>query len=275
MEIKTVGIACDHAGFALKKYVLQYLEEKGPGLVGFGTELADAVEKAVVRYHLTHNQRRVDGRALDEIRKLTAKIDLIPRVHGSSLFSRGQTQVLSVVTLGTLADSQRFDGVNPEERRRYMHHYNFPAYSVGEARGGRSAGRREIGHGHLAESALNPVMPSEEDFPYSIRCVSEVTMSNGSTSQASVCSSSLALMAAGVPIKKPVAGITCGLMSNPDDDSDYITFVDIQGIEDFFGDMDFKVAGTEDGITAIQVTEKSSTSPSAPVPRPRSSPCSD
>lgn len=246
----------DAAVAEVSKAISQYLEEKDPELVGFATELADAVEKAVVRYHLTHNQRRVDGRALDEIRKLTAKIDLIPRVHGSSLFSRGQTQVLSVVTLGTLADSQRFDGVNPEERRRYMHHYNFPAYSVGEARGGRSAGRREIGHGHLAESALNPVMPSEEDFPYSIRCVSEVTMSNGSTSQASVCSSSLALMAAGVPIKKPVAGITCGLMSNPDDDSDYITFVDIQGIEDFFGDMDFKVAGTEDGITAIQVDMK-------------------
>jgi polyribonucleotide nucleotidyltransferase len=240
----------------ISKSISEYLEEKDPELVGFATELTEAVEKAVVRHQLTHNQRRVDGRALDEIRELTAKIDLIPRVHGSSLFSRGQTQVLSVVTLGTLADSQRFDGVNPEDRRRYMHHYNFPAYSVGEARGSRSAGRREIGHGHLAESALDPVMPSEEDFPYSIRCVSEVTMSNGSTSQASVCSSSLALMAAGVPIKKAVAGITCGLMSNPDDDSDYITFVDIQGIEDFYGDMDFKVAGTEDGITAIQVDMK-------------------
>ena len=240
----------------ISKSISEYLEEKDPELVGFATELTEAVEKAAVRHQLTHNQRRVDGRALDEIRELTAKIDLIPRVHGSSLFSRGQTQVLSVVTLGTLADSQRFDGVNPEDRRRYMHHYNFPAYSVGEARGSRSAGRREIGHGHLAESALDPVMPSEEDFPYSIRCVSEVTMSNGSTSQASVCSSSLALMAAGVPIKKAVAGITCGLMSNPDDDSDYITFVDIQGIEDFYGDMDFKVAGTEDGITAIQVDMK-------------------
>ena len=240
----------------ISKAISEYLEEKDPELVGFVGELTEAVEKAAVRHHLTHNQRRVDGRGLDEIRELTAKVDVIPRVHGSSLFSRGQTQVLSVVTLGTLADSQRFDGVNPEERRRYMHHYNFPAYSVGEARGGRSAGRREIGHGHLAESALDPVMPSEEDFPYSIRCVSEVTMSNGSTSQASVCSSSLALMAAGVPIKKPVAGITCGLMSNPDDDSDYITFVDIQGVEDFYGDMDFKVAGTDDGITAIQVDMK-------------------
>ncbi|MDD4540893.1 MAG: polyribonucleotide nucleotidyltransferase [Eubacteriales bacterium] len=240
----------------ISKSISEYLEEKDPEMVGFTSELTEGVEKAVVRQHLIRNQRRVDGRGLDEVRQLTAKIDLIPRVHGSSLFSRGQTQVLSVVTLGTLSDSQRFDGVNPEERRRYMHHYNFPAYSVGEARGGRGAGRREIGHGHLAETALNPVMPDEEDFPYSIRCVSEVTMSNGSTSQASVCSSSLALMAAGVPIKKPVAGITCGLMSNPEDDNDYITFVDIQGVEDFYGDMDFKVAGTEDGITAIQVDMK-------------------
>ncbi|NLC26468.1 MAG: polyribonucleotide nucleotidyltransferase [Fastidiosipila sp.] len=240
----------------ISEAISEYLEEKDSELVKYTSELTEAVEKAVVRHHLIHDQRRVDGRGLDDIRELTAKIDLFPRVHGSSLFSRGQTQVLSVVTLGTLSDSQRFDGVNPEERRRYMHHYNFPAYSVGEARGGRSAGRREIGHGHLAEQALDPVMPDEEDFPYSIRCVSEVTMSNGSTSQASVCSSSLALMAAGVPIKKAVAGITCGLMSNPEDDNDYITFVDIQGVEDFYGDMDFKVAGTEDGITAIQVDMK-------------------
>lgn len=240
----------------ISEAISEYLEEKDSELVKYTSELTETVEKAVVRHHLIHDQRRVDGRGLDDIRELTAKIDLFPRVHGSSLFSRGQTQVLSVVTLGTLSDSQRFDGVNPEERRRYMHHYNFPAYSVGEARGGRSAGRREIGHGHLAEQALDPVMPDEEDFPYSIRCVSEVTMSNGSTSQASVCSSSLALMAAGVPIKKAVAGITCGLMSNPEDDNDYITFVDIQGVEDFYGDMDFKVAGTEDGITAIQVDMK-------------------
>lgn len=241
---------------AISESISAYLEEKDPELVDFTSEITEEVEKAAVRHHLIRNQQRVDNRSLDEIRQLTAKIDLIPRVHGSSLFARGQTQVLSIVTLGTLSDCQRFDGVNPVERKRYMHQYNFPAYSVGEARGGRSPGRREIGHGHLAEIALEPVLPDADDFPYSIRCVSEVTMSNGSTSQAAVSSSSLALMAAGVPIKKAVAGITCGLMSNPEDDNDYITFVDIQGVEDFFGDMDFKVAGTEDGITAIQVDMK-------------------
>lgn len=220
------------------------------------SEVLDMVEKAVVRDYLFNEKKRVDGRALDEIRPLSSAVDVLPRVHGSGVFQRGQTQVLTVTTLGTLSDSQRLDGITEQERKRYIHHYNFPAYSVGEARSARSPGRRELGHGALAERALLPVLPSEEDFPYAIRNVSEITMSNGSTSQGAVCSSTLALMAAGVPISKPVAGISSGLIVNPQDDTDYLVFMDIQGIEDFFGDMDFKVAGTNDGITAIQVDIK-------------------
>ncbi|HHU08389.1 MAG TPA: polyribonucleotide nucleotidyltransferase [Clostridiaceae bacterium] len=220
------------------------------------SEVLDMVQKAVVRDYLFHEKKRVDGRALDEIRPLSGAVDVLPRVHGSGLFQRGQTQVLTVTTLGTLSDCQRLDGIIEQDRKRYIHHYNFPSYSVGEARPSRSPGRRELGHGALAERALLPVLPSEDDFPYAIRNVSEITMSNGSTSQGAVCSSTLALMAAGVPISKPVAGISSGLIVNPQDDTDYLVFMDIQGIEDFFGDMDFKVAGTGDGITAIQVDIK-------------------
>lgn len=180
----------------------------------------------------------------------------MPRTHGSALFTRGQTQVLSVATLGMASEEQVLDGIDTEESKRYMHHYNFPSYSVGEARPSRGPGRREIGHGALAEKALVPVIPSKEEFPYAIRVVSEVLSSNGSTSQASICGSTLALMDAGVPIKRPVAGISTGLVTNPEDDKDYVMLVDIQGLEDFFGDMDFKVGGTEKGITAIQVDIK-------------------
>ena len=200
--------------------------------------------------------RRVDGRRLDEIRPLSAEVGLLPRVHGSGLFTRGQTQVLSSVTLGAMGDVQILDGIDTEETKRYMHHYNFPGFSVGEAKSSRGPGRREIGHGALAERALEPVIPSEEEFPYTIRVVSEVLMSNGSTSQGSVCGSTLALMDAGVPIKKPVAGISAGLVVDENNPDRFVTFMDIQGIEDFFGDMDFKVAGTKDGITAIQVDIK-------------------
>ncbi len=220
------------------------------------SDVLDAVEKDIVRDYLFREKRRVDGRALDEIRPLSAQVDIIPRVHGCGLFERGQTQVLTICTLGTPSDAQRLDGTTIQERKRYIHHYNFPSYSVGEARPNRSPGRREIGHGALAERALLPVLPSEDDFPYSIRNVSEITMSNGSTSQGAVCASTLALMAAGVPITKPVAGISSGLIVNEADEDDYLVFIDIQGIEDFFGDMDFKVAGTKDGITAIQVDIK-------------------
>lgn len=200
--------------------------------------------------------KRPDGRKIDEIRPLSCEVGLLPRVHGSALFTRGQTQVLSVATLGMISEEQTLDGIDEEESKRYMHHYNFPAYSVGEARPTRGPGRREIGHGALAEKALVPVIPSVEDFPYAIRVVSEVLSSNGSTSQASICGSTLALMDAGVPIKKPVAGISTGLVTDPDGSDDYIMLTDIQGIEDFFGDMDFKVGGTKDGITAIQVDIK-------------------
>ncbi len=214
------------------------------------------LEKEVVREYLFKEHKRVDGRALDQIRPLSAEIDILPRTHGTGLFQRGQTQVLTICTLGPLSDAQKLDGVDPAESKRYIHHYNFPGYSVGEAKPNRSPGRREIGHGALAERSLVPVLPSEEEFPYAIRCVSEITMSNGSTSQGSVCASTLALMAAGVPIKKPVAGISSGLIVNPENKEDYLVFMDIQGIEDFFGDMDFKVAGTEQGITSIQVDIK-------------------
>ena len=224
-----------------------------------GAALAESVyklEKKVVREYLYKEAKRVDGRRLDEIRALSAEVGVLPRTHGSGLFQRGQTQVLTTVTLGALGDVQMLDGVDLEEEKRYMHHYNFPGYSVGEAKPSRGPGRREIGHGALAERALEPVIPDQEVFPYAIRLVSEVLMSNGSTSQGSVCGSTLALMDAGVPIKSPVAGISAGLIVDEKESDKYITFMDIQGIEDFFGDMDFKVAGTKAGITAIQVDIK-------------------
>lgn len=214
------------------------------------------IEKKVVRNLVIEEGKRVDGRNLDQIRPLSAEVGILQRTHGSALFTRGLTQVLSVVTLGTSADEQELEGLDEEVTKRYMHQYNFPPYSVGEARSIRAPGRREIGHGALAERALEPVIPSEQDFPYTIRVVSEVLSSNGSTSQASVCGSSLALMDAGVPIKAPVAGISAGLFTKDGDTSNYTMVTDIQGIEDFFGDMDFKVAGTKKGITAIQVDIK-------------------
>ena len=211
------------------------------------------LQKFVVRRWLLDDGKRVDGRGINEIRPLNAEVDLLSRVHGSGMFTRGQTQVLTVATLGTMSDCQTLDGIDNQDSKRYMHHYNFPSYSVGETRPSRGPGRREIGHGALAERALLPVIPSVEEFPYCIRLVSEVLSSNGSTSQGSVCGSTLALMAAGVPIKAPVAGISCGLITEGDR---FMTMVDIQGLEDFFGDMDFKVAGTKKGITAIQMDLK-------------------
>ena len=211
------------------------------------------LQKLVVRRWLLDENKRVDGRGLMDVRPLGAEVGLLPRVHGSGLFSRGQTQVLTTCTLGTISDQQKLDNIFDEETKRYMHHYNFPSYSVGEARPSRSPGRREIGHGALAERALEPVIPPESEFPYCIRLVSEVLSSNGSTSQGSVCGSTLALMDAGVPIKAPVAGISCGLVTEGDS---WMTFIDIQGVEDFYGDMDFKVAGTKTGITAIQMDLK-------------------
>lgn len=211
------------------------------------------VQKYVVRRWLLDDGKRVDGRGIDEIRPLAAEVDLLARAHGSGMFTRGQTQVLTVTTLGSMRDSQLLDGIDEEDHKRYMHHYNFPSYSVGETRPPRGPGRREIGHGALAERALLPVIPSVEEFPYCLRLVSEVLSSNGSTSQGAVCASTLSLMAAGVPIKAPVAGISCGLVTEGDR---FMTMVDIQGLEDFFGDMDFKVAGTKDGITAIQMDLK-------------------
>ena len=213
-------------------------------------------EKKTVRKMILKDHKRPDGRQITEIRPLAAEIDLLPRVHGSAMFTRGQTQILDVCTLAPLSEVQKIDGLDVEvKNKRYMHQYNFPSYSVGETRVSRGPGRREIGHGALTEKALLPMIPSEEEFPYAIRCVSETMESNGSTSQASVCASSLALMAAGVPIARPVAGISCGLVTG-DTDDDYLVLTDIQGLEDFFGDMDFKVAGTEKGITAIQMDIK-------------------
>ena len=211
------------------------------------------LQKYVVRRWLLDDGKRVDGRGIDEIRPLAAEVGLLPRVHGSGLFTRGQTQVLTTVTLGSSGDAQLLDGIDDETSKRYMHHYNFPSYSVGETKPSRGPGRREIGHGALAERALLPVIPSVEEFPYTLRLVSEVVSSNGSTSQASICGSTLALMDAGVPIKAPVAGISCGLVTEGDR---FMTMVDIQGLEDFFGDMDFKVGGTHKGITAIQMDLK-------------------
>ena len=213
-------------------------------------------QKKTVRKMILKDHKRPDGRDIKDIRPLSAEIDCIPRVHGCGLFKRGQTQVMTMTTLGSLSEAQRIDGMDYEEKtKRYMHHYNFPSYSVGETRPSRGPGRREIGHGALAEKALVPVLPTEEEFPYAIRTVSEVLESNGSTSQGSICASSLSLMAAGVPIKAPVAGISVGLVTG-DTDDDYIVLTDIQGLEDFFGDMDFKVAGTHKGITAIQMDIK-------------------
>ena len=211
------------------------------------------LQKKIVRNWL-YEGKRVDGRGIDDIRPLAAEVGVLPRVHGSGLFTRGQTQVLTVATLGPVSDAQKIDGLDEEDTKRYMHHYNFPSYSVGETKPSRGPGRREIGHGALAERALEPVIPPVEEFPYALRLVSEVLSSNGSTSQGSICGSTLALMAAGVPIKAPVAGISCGLITR--DDGSFQTMVDIQGLEDFFGDMDFKVGGTKKGITAIQVDIK-------------------
>ncbi len=224
-----------------------------PDQAGKIDECLYKTQKYVVRRWLLDEQKRVDGRGMDEIRPLNSQVDLLPRVHGSGMFTRGQTQVLTIATLGSIRDNQLLDGIDDEESKRYIHHYNFPSYSVGEARPSRGPGRREVGHGALAERALLPVIPEVEDFPYTIRLVSEVLSSNGSTSQGAICGSTLALMAAGVPIKSPVAGISCGLITEGDR---WMTMVDIQGLEDFFGDMDFKVAGSKKGITAIQMDLK-------------------
>ena len=230
----------------------QFLEEY-PDMDQYLDEITYKFQKKIVKQWLLEGHR-VDGRASNEIRPLGAEVSVLPRVHGSGLFTRGQTQVLSVCTLNILSMSQKLDNIWEDESKRYMHHYNFPGYSVGEARGGRSTNRREYGHGALAEKALLPVLPSESDFPYAIRVVSEVLSSNGSTSQGSICGSTLALMDAGVPISAPVAGISCGLIQ--DDNGGFQTFIDIQGVEDFHGEMDFKVAGTKKGITAIQMDLK-------------------
>ena len=232
--------------------IIETLGEEYPDIQTELEEIMYKMQKEIVRAWL-YEGRRVDGRGLNEIRPLAAEVDVLPRVHGSGMFTRGQTQVLTVATLAPLSEAQKIDGLGLEETKRYMHQYNFPSYSVGETRPTRGPGRREIGHGALAEKSLVPVLPSEEEFPYAIRCVSEVLSSNGSTSQGSVCGSTLALMAAGVPIKAPVAGISCGLITT---DEGFTTMVDIQGLEDFYGEMDFKVAGTKKGITSIQVDIK-------------------
>lgn len=239
----------------LSDEVMEYLGEEYEGRDAELDEIFYKIQKEIVRKWLIEDHKRVDGRKIDEIRPLSASVGILPRTHGSGLFSRGQTQVLTVATLGAVSESQTIDGLDEETSKRYMHQYNFPSYSVGETKPSRGPGRREIGHGALAERALKPVIPSVDEFPYAIRLVSEVLSSNGSTSQGSVCGSTLALMDAGVPIKAPVAGISCGLITKPDSD-DFLTMVDIQGVEDFYGDMDFKVAGTKKGITAIQMDIK-------------------
>ena len=237
-------------------YIKKFGEEKQEeDKVAIGEALYK-LEKKTVRDMIFYEHTRVDGRNLDEIRPLSCEVGLLPRTHGSAMFSRGLTQVMSVTTLGMVSEEQELDGIDTQTEKRYMHQYNFPAYSVGEARPSRGPGRREIGHGALAEKALVPVLPSVEDFPYSIRVVSEILSSNGSTSQGSICASTLSLMDAGVPIKRPVAGISTGLITDPENEKNYVMMTDIQGIEDFFGDMDFKVGGTEKGITAIQVDIK-------------------
>ena len=238
--------------------VYVHFEEKYPQ-EEFKAQIDDALyklQKTIVRNWLMYDKKRVDGRDILELRPLSAEVGLLPRAHGSGLFSRGQTQCLSVTTLAPVSDAQVIDGLGLEDSKRYMHQYNFPSFSVGETRPSRGPGRREIGHGALAERALLPVLPDVDDFPYAIRVVSEVLSSNGSTSQGSICGSTLSLMDAGVPIKAPVAGISVGLITDPEDDDNFMTMVDIQGLEDFFGDMDFKVAGTKKGITAIQMDLK-------------------
>ena len=237
----------------LRDGLMPALLEKFPTAEQDWSEVVYKLQKFVVRRWLLDDNKRVDGRGLLDVRPLAAEVGILPRVHGSGLFTRGQTQVLTAATLGMISDNQKLDTIYDDESKRYMHHYNFPPYSVGEARPSRGPGRREIGHGALAERALEPVIPTEEDFPYCIRLVSEVVSSNGSTSQGAVCASTLALMDAGVPIKAPVAGISCGLIT---EDDRWMTFVDIQGVEDFYGDMDFKVGGTKAGITAIQMDLK-------------------
>ena len=228
--------------------------EEYPEIGQIMPELIYKLQKKVVRRWLLEEKKRVDGRTMDQIRPLASEVGILPRAHGSGLFTRGQTQVLTVATLGTLSEAQMLDGIDSETSKRYMHHYNMPGFSTGEAKATRSPGRREIGHGALAERSLVPVLPSEEEFPYAIRLVSDVVSSNGSTSQGSVCGSTLALMDAGVPIKAPVAGISCGLITA--EDGSWDTMIDIQGLEDFYGDMDFKVAGTHKGITSIQMDLK-------------------
>ena len=245
-------ISEDIKNYFTEKYGEEWIEENK-------RHIADSIhdlEKACVREMIFKEHKRPDGRKIDELRPLSCEVAVLPRVHGSAIFTRGQTQAMSIVTLGMKSEEQILDGVDEETGKRYMHHYNFPSYSVGEARPSRGPGRREIGHGALAEKALVPVIPSEEEFPYAIRVVSEILSSNGSTSQASICGSTLALMDAGVPIKRPVAGISTGLVTNKENPNEYIMLTDIQGIEDFFGDMDFKVGGTKEGITAIQVDIK-------------------
>ncbi len=234
--------------------IIEKFSEKYEGLAGMMEELLYKMQKKIVRRWLLVDKKRVDGRRMDEIRPLGAEVGLLPRVHGSGLFTRGQTQVMTAATLGTLGEAQMLDGIDSETTKRYMHHYNMPGFSTGEAKSTRSPGRREIGHGALAERSLVPVLPSEEEFPYAIRLVSDVVSSNGSTSQGSVCGSTLALMDAGVPIKAPVAGISCGLITA--EDGSWDVMMDIQGLEDFYGDMDFKVAGTHKGITSIQMDLK-------------------
>ncbi len=246
-KVRDEALAVVYAEFAEK------FGEKYPEMEDDISEAFEKYQKYIVRRWILDEGKRVDGRKIDQIRPLASEVGILPRVHGSGLFTRGQTQVLTAATLGALGDVQKLDGIDDDEMKRYMHHYNFPSYSVGETRPSRGPGRREIGHGALAERALEPVIPSEDEFPYAIRLVSEVLSSNGSTSQGSICGSTLALMDAGVPIKAPVAGISVGLVSEEDR---FITMLDIQGLEDFYGDMDFKVAGTKKGITAIQVDIK-------------------
>ena len=247
----------DEALLPIYNAVHEKFDERFEGNEGKIEEIMYLVQKHVVRAWLKDEHKRVDGRGIDEIRPLNAEIDLLSRAHGSGLFTRGQTQVLSVTTLGPMSDAQLLDGLDEQTEKRYIHHYNFPSYSVGETKPSRGPGRREIGHGALAEKALVPVLPSVDEFPYAIRVVSEVLSSNGSTSQGSICGSTLSLMAAGVPIEAPVAGISCGLITGDDGVyGDFMTMVDIQGLEDFYGDMDFKVAGTKKGITAIQMDLK-------------------
>ena len=252
MDTDDKNVREDRWNAMIEKWHEKYLDDH-PDMDQFLEEITYKFQKKIVKAWLLEGHR-VDGRAKNEIRPLAAEVGVLPRVHGSGLFTRGQTQVLSICTLNTLSAAQKLDTIWEEEEKRYMHHYNFPAFSTGEARAARSTNRREKGHGALAERALEPVIPSVDDFPYAIRVVSEVLSSNGSTSQGSICGSTLALMDAGVPISAPVAGISCGLIQ--DDDGGFTTFIDIQGVEDFHGEMDFKVAGTKKGITAIQMDIK-------------------